>query len=276
MPGVPGLFHPSQIPGWKAIASAIHAKGGIAYMQLWHSGRANIPHMTGTPIYSASATPWDDADERFMFPPPHTTQQVRYSDFPPEEMSVEHIKKTIQDYVRTAKWAVEECGFDGVEVHGGNGYLVEQFLASNVNKRTDAYGGTYEKRCAFALELMGELGKAIGEERLAIRLTPFGLFNQIRSEQRLETWQTLCRRLKEDLPGLSYVSFVEPVSWNWSGDFILLLTFFTDGCSTAIRTSAQRTGEAELPRLLGSRGRRLDIFPQDFRRHAFLCGWWIR
>eukprot|EP00918_Siedleckia_nematoides_P060714 GHVU01132541.1.p1 GENE.GHVU01132541.1~~GHVU01132541.1.p1 ORF type:complete len:256 (-),score=35.37 GHVU01132541.1:135-902(-) len=212
MPGVPGLFLPSQIPGWKAIASAIHAKGGVAYMQLWHSGRANIPHMTGTLTYSASATPWDDADERFMFPPPHTTQSIRYSDFPPEEMSVEHIKKTIADYVRTAKWAVEECGFDGVEVHGGNGYLVEQFLASNVNKRTDAYGGTYEKRCVFALELMGELSKAIGEERLAIRLTPFGLFNQIRAEQRLETWQTLCRRLKEELPGLSYVSFVEPVS----------------------------------------------------------------
>jgi 2,4-dienoyl-CoA reductase-like NADH-dependent reductase (Old Yellow Enzyme family) len=170
--------------------------------------------MTGTPTYSASATPWDDADERFMFPPPHTTQSIRYADFPPEEMSVEHIKKTIADYVRTAKWAVEECGFDGVEVHGGNGYLVEQFLASNVNKRTDAYGGTYEKRCTFALELMSELSKAIGEERLAIRLTPFGLFNQIRSEQRLETWQTLCRKLKEAHPGLSYVSFVEPVSWS--------------------------------------------------------------
>ena len=103
MPGVPGLFLESQIPGWKAIASAIHAKGGIAYMQLWHSGRANIPHMTGTPTYSASATPWDDADERFMFPPPHSTQSVRYADFPPEEMSVEHIKKTIADYVRTAR-----------------------------------------------------------------------------------------------------------------------------------------------------------------------------
>jgi 2,4-dienoyl-CoA reductase-like NADH-dependent reductase (Old Yellow Enzyme family) len=219
MPGVPGLFIEEQKAGWKKIASAIHDKGGVVYMQLWHSGRANIPHMTGTPIYGASATPWDDPEECFMFPPPHTSEQVRYSDFPPEEMSVSHIKKTIQDFVRTAKWAVEECGFDGVEVHGGNGYLIEQFLASNVNKRTDAYGGSYEKRCTFALELMDELSMAIGEENLAIRLTPFGLFNQIRSEQRLETWQTLCRRLKEAHPGLSYVSFVEPVSShkNFSG-----------------------------------------------------------
>jgi 2,4-dienoyl-CoA reductase-like NADH-dependent reductase (Old Yellow Enzyme family) len=135
---------------------------------------------------------------------------VRYVDNPPIELTVEHIKKTIQDYVRTAKWAME-CGFDGVEVHGGNGYLPEQFLASNVNKRTDAYGGSPEKRCTFTLELMEELSKAIGEENLAIRLSPFGLFNQIRCEQRMETWTTLCRKLKEALPKLSYVSFIEPV-----------------------------------------------------------------
>lgn len=211
MPGVPGLFIEEQKAGWKKIADAIHEKGGYVYMQIWHSGRANIPHMTGSPILSASATPWDDPEECFMYPPPHTTQSVRYSDFPPQEMSIEQIKKTIQDYVRTAKWAME-CGFDGVEVHGGNGYLVEQFLASNINKRTDQYGGTYEKRCTFALELMDELSKAVGEDNVAIRLTPFGLFNQNRSGQRLETWQTLCKKLKSNHPKLSYVSFVEPVS----------------------------------------------------------------
>lgn len=222
MPGVPGLFIEEQKAGWKKIASAIHEKGGVAYMQLWHSGRANIPHMTGSPIYSSSATPWDDPQECFMFPPPHTSDSVRYVDFPPKEMSIEKIKQTIQDYVRTAKWAVE-CGFDGVEVHGGNGYLIEQFLASNINKRTDAYGGDYEKRCAFALELMDELSRAIGEENVAIRLTPFGLFNQMRSEQRLETWQTLCKKLKEAHPKLSYVSFVEPVSWlNFRSTFAYL------------------------------------------------------
>lgn len=236
-----------QKAGWKKIAEAVHEKGGFIYMQIWHSGRANIPHMTGTPVYSASATPWDDPEERFPYPPPHTSEQVRYVDFPPEEMSVAHIKQTIQDYVRTAKWAVEECGFDGVEVHGGNGYLIEQFLASNVNKRTDAYGGSYEKRCAFGLELMDELSAAIGEENVAIRLTPFGLFNQIRSEQRLETWQTFCRRLKEAHPKLSYVSFIEPVSLR----VCLLLeqmeiTLLIDHL-TAIRASLQRRRKAELP-----------------------------
>lgn len=146
-----------------------------------------------------------------MYPPPHATKMVKYSDFPPYEMTVEQIKSTIQDYVRTATWAME-CGYDGVEVHGGNGYLPEQFLASNVNKRTDHYGSSPEKRCNFVLELMRQLAEAIGEDNLAIRLSPFGLFNQIRAEQRLETWELLCQKLKTSHPGLSYVSFVEPVS----------------------------------------------------------------
>ena len=211
MPGVPGLFIEEQKAGWKKIAEAVHEKGGVIYMQIWHSGRANLPHMTGSTIVCPSATPWDDPEECFMYPPPHTTEMIRYSDFPPSEMTVEKIKSTIQDYVRTATWAME-CGYDGVEIHGGNGYLPEQFLASNVNKRTDHYGGSPEKRCNFVLELMNQLSEAIGQDKLAIRLTPFGMFNQIRAEQRLETWELLCRKLKESHPALSYVSFVEPVS----------------------------------------------------------------
>lgn len=212
MPGVPGLFLEEQKAGWKKVADAVHAKGGFIYMQIWHSGRANVPQMTGTPILCPSATPWDSPDENFMYPLPHSNKFVKYRDFPPTELSVPHIKKTIQDYCRTAKWAVEECGFDGIEVHGGNGYLPEQFLASNVNKRTDEYGGSPEKRCTFVLELMDELSKAIGEDNLAIRLSPFGLFNQIRCDERVETWTTLSHKLKQAHPKLSYVSLIEPVS----------------------------------------------------------------
>ena len=123
---------------------------------------------------------------------------------------MDHIKQTIQDFVKASKTAME-VGFDGVEIHGGNGYLVEEFLSSNVNKRTDDYGGSPEKRCTFVLELMREVASAIGEENLAIRLSPFGLYNQARGEQRLETWGHLCRELKKNHPTLSYVSFIEPV-----------------------------------------------------------------
>lgn len=211
MPGVPGLFLPEQVAGWKKVVAAVHAKGGFIYAQLWHSGRANIPHLTGTPILSASATPWDNPDEVFSYPPPHATERVRLAAHPPVAMTTDQIRRTIDDYCRAAVLAVDECGFDGVEVHGGNGYLPEQFLSSNVNRRADAYGGSPERRCRFVLELMEALAAALGgEDRLAIRLSPFGLFNQARGEQRLETWGHLSRELKRLLPRLSYVSFIEP------------------------------------------------------------------
>lgn len=208
MPGVPGLFCAEQVVGWKAIVSAVHAKGGFIYAQLWHAGRASIPQHTGLPTVSASATPYE-GDECYPYPPPGTTSQVRYADFPPTELSVEGIKKQIADYVACAKLAVEECGFDGVEVHCGNGYLPEQFLSSNINIRTDAYGGSPEKRCEFVLELMSALSTAVSDDKLAIRLTPFGLYNQAKGSQRLETWGHLCRELKARHK-LSYVHFLEP------------------------------------------------------------------
>jgi 2,4-dienoyl-CoA reductase-like NADH-dependent reductase (Old Yellow Enzyme family) len=160
------------------------------------------------PTISASATPYE-GDEVYPYPPPGSSTQVKYADYPPTELSHEGIKGQIADYVRAAKLAVEECGFDGVELHGGNGYLPEQFLSSNINTRTDEYGGSPEKRCRFVLEVMEALKEAVGEDRLAIRLTPFGLYNQARGMQRLETWGHLCRELKKRMR-LSYVHFIEP------------------------------------------------------------------
>ncbi|KAH6684897.1 hypothetical protein F5X68DRAFT_154843 [Plectosphaerella plurivora] len=209
MPGVPGIFTDEQAQLWKKVVDAVHAKGGFIYAQLWHSGRANIPHLTGSPIVAPSAIPWDDPEERYMYPPPHTSEQVKMVDHPPIELTVEHIQRTIRDYCDAARRAMD-AGFDGVELHSGNGYLPEQFLSSNINKRTDAYGGSPEKRCRFVFELMEALAATVGDENLAIRLTPFGLFNQTRGEQRLETWGHLCEELKKRHPKLSYVSFVEP------------------------------------------------------------------
>ncbi|OOF93151.1 hypothetical protein ASPCADRAFT_209757 [Aspergillus carbonarius ITEM 5010] len=198
-------------PGGLIISEGIppSLEGGYIYCQLWHAGRATIPQMTGYPPVSASASVWDDPNECYSHPPVGSTEPVRYADHPPIELTVAHIKHTIQDYCRAAKTALE-IGFDGIELHAGNGYLPEQFLNSNINQRTDEYGGTPEKRCRFVLELMDELAQTVGEENLAIRLTPFGLFNQARGEQRVETWTFLCESLKQAHPRLSYVSFVEP------------------------------------------------------------------
>jgi 2,4-dienoyl-CoA reductase-like NADH-dependent reductase (Old Yellow Enzyme family) len=125
MPGVAGLFHEKHIEGWKKVVTAVHEKGGVIYAQLWHSGRANIPQMTGYPTVSASATPWG-TDEKFPYPIPGTKQKVFYKDVPPIELSEEHMKKTIQDFITAAQLALE-IGFDGVEIQGSSGYREFQF-----------------------------------------------------------------------------------------------------------------------------------------------------
>ncbi|ORY05393.1 putative 12-oxophytodienoate reductase [Clohesyomyces aquaticus] len=209
MPAVPGLFHASQIPGWRKVTDAVHAKGGYIYAQLWHAGRVTMRPFSGMQSVSASASPWDDLEEYTRRVPPGYDGPVKYADFKPIELTKDHIKRTIEDYCNAAKTAME-VGFDGIEVHGGNGYLPEQFLLSNVNKRTDEYGGSPQKRCRFVIELMEVLARKIGGENCAIRLSPFGLFNQARGEQRIETWSYLCKQLKESIPDMSYMSLIEP------------------------------------------------------------------
>lgn len=224
------MFLPEQVAGWKKVVDAVHAKGGYFYLQLWHAGRATIPQMTGSPAVSSSATPWDDPAEPYTHPPVGSETPPPYAEYPPIELSHDHIKRTIQDYCDAAKTGMD-IGFDGVEIHSGNGYLPEQFLSSNINKRTDEYGGTPEKRCRFVLELMDALAKTIGEENLAIRLSPFGLYNQARGEQRVETWTHLCREIKSAHPKLSFVDFIEPVRTNYS--FPPSLYFALTRCANA-------------------------------------------
>lgn len=120
MPGVPGLFTKEQAAGWKRVVEGVHSKGGYIYAQLWHSGRVAIPQITGLPAISASATPFV-SDDLYSYAPPGTTKKVRYKDYPPVELSEEGIKRVINEYVEEAKVAME-VGFDGIEVHGGNGY----------------------------------------------------------------------------------------------------------------------------------------------------------
>ncbi|KAF2651313.1 12-oxophytodienoate reductase [Lophiostoma macrostomum CBS 122681] len=208
-PVVPGLFYPSHLTGWQTVTHAVHAKGGYIYAQLWHAGRTTISAFTGMPTVASSAVPWDDPNALVRRIPPGHTKQVKYADYPPIELSKAHIQATISDYCTAARMAID-AGFDGIEVHGGNGYLPEQFLLSNVNKRTDEYGGSPEKRCRFVAELMEALASTIGAENVAMRLSPFGLFNEARGGERVETWSHLCRELKRRVPGMSYISLIEP------------------------------------------------------------------
>jgi 2,4-dienoyl-CoA reductase-like NADH-dependent reductase (Old Yellow Enzyme family) len=207
MPNVPGLFHEEHRAGWKKVVDAVHAKGGFIYAQLWHAGRASIPQMTGSPTVSSSAVTWDD-DEKYPFRTPFKKEKIAYKDHPPVELSVEGIKRTIDDYVNAAKMAMD-IGFDGVEAKACNGDLPDQFLHSNINLRTDAYGGSPQKRCKFALDLVDALCAAVGEDNVAVRIEPTGVYNHTRGLERVETWSHLCEQLQKH-HRLSYVHFIEP------------------------------------------------------------------
>jgi 2,4-dienoyl-CoA reductase-like NADH-dependent reductase (Old Yellow Enzyme family) len=136
MPGTPGLFTPEHLAGWKKVVAAVHAKGAFIYAQLWHQGRTTISPMTGKPGLSPSGLPWDNDQDKYSYTPVGFTGPVLYKDYPPVEMSVEDIKSTIGEYCLAARLAVEECGFDGVEVHGGNGYVFPHWNGMKRNART--------------------------------------------------------------------------------------------------------------------------------------------
>jgi N-ethylmaleimide reductase len=167
---IPGLYNEAQARGWKAVTDAVHAQGGKIFVQLMHTGRVtaalNLPAGAETVGPSAEACPGEMyTDAKGM--QPHT---------PPRAMTERDIAHAVGEYANSAKLALQ-AGFDGVELHGANGYLIEQFLNANVNKRGDGYGGSADKRNRFALEVVRAAAGAIGAGRLGIRLSPYGSFN---------------------------------------------------------------------------------------------------
>ncbi|KAA8625117.1 NemA NADH:flavin oxidoreductase Old Yellow Enzyme family [Pyrenophora tritici-repentis] len=176
----PGIWSPSQIAAWKPITSSIHARGCYIYCQLWHQGRAANPSVLaedGITMVSSSAVP--------MTP----------SDATPTALSEEEIWSTIADYASAAKNAIE-AGFDGVEIHGANGYLPDQFLQTTCNQRTDAWGGSIENRCRFHLEVTKAVIAAVGADKVAMRLSPYSDFNGMLMPEPEPTFSHLLSLLK--------------------------------------------------------------------------------
>jgi N-ethylmaleimide reductase len=167
---IPGLFNAAQVGGWKLVTDAVHAKGGKIVVQLMHTGRvthvANLPAGAEVVGPSAAVCPGEMyTDAKGMQP---------YS--PPRVMGQADISHAVAEFAQSARLAVE-AGFDGIELHAANGYLIEQFLNANVNQRTDAYGASVEGRNRFALEVARATTQAIGAGKVAIRLSPDGVFN---------------------------------------------------------------------------------------------------
>ena len=194
-PLTPGLFSENQIEAWKKVTASVHEKGGTIYAQLWHTGRV------GHSLVKNGLTPEAPSAIAIQGQQHFTMEGLKDYEMP-HELSHAEIKAIIQDYKMAAINAIQ-AGFDGVELHAAFGYLPNQFLADSANHRTDEYGGSMENRNRFVTEVMQEMVKAIGENKVAIRISPTSTYNNIVHEDPIEQFTHLIKHLNE-MP-LSYL-----------------------------------------------------------------------
>jgi len=198
---IPGIFSQAQVEGWKKVTSAVHQKGGKIVIQLMHTGRIshelNLPE--GARVLAPSAVKpagqmWTDA------------QQMQ--DFPvPTAMTAEDLVNTKAEFVTAAKNAIE-AGFDGVELHGANGYLLEQFLSPISNIRTDNYGGSVENRASFVIEVAAAVADTIGKEKTGTRLSPYGIASDMPHYPEIDATYTYVAEQLNNI-GIAYIHIVD-------------------------------------------------------------------
>ena len=198
---IPGLFNEAQVEGWKKTTDAVHAKGGKIFVQLMHAGR--ISHSLNLPAGATALAPSAVQAAGQMW-----TDQDGMKDFEvPKAMSAEELQQSIEEYAQSATLAVK-AGFDGVELHAANGYLLEQFISPVSNQRTDEYGGSIENRCRFVLEVVDLTIKAIGANKTSIRLSPFGVASDMPHYPEIEeTYTYLAEQLNNR--GIVYIHLVD-------------------------------------------------------------------
>ncbi|KAF9077408.1 NADH:flavin oxidoreductase/NADH oxidase [Rhodocollybia butyracea] len=198
---VPGIWSDEQISRWKDITEVVHTKGSYIYLQLWALGRTAVPGKPGM-----------EADFPYDHVSASNISMSREDPQKPRPLTISEIKEYTQWFAVAAKNAVEGAGFDGVEIHGANGYLLDQFLQDVSNDRTDEYGGSVEKRARFPLEVVDAVAKAVGAERTAIRLSPWSEFQGMRMSDPKPTFRYFVEELKKAHPTFSYIHVVEPRS----------------------------------------------------------------
>ncbi|KDQ08779.1 hypothetical protein BOTBODRAFT_37639 [Botryobasidium botryosum FD-172 SS1] len=191
---VPGIYTDAQIAAWKKVTDAVHAHGSFIYLQLWALGRTAEPAVLaaeGHDLVAPSAIP----------KPGGAT---------PRALTAEEVKKYVRLYAQAARNAVHRAGFDGVEVHSANGYLLNQFLLDTANERTDEYGGSIENRSRFSLEVLAAVTEAVGESKTGIRFSPWGAFQVVRTADPIPTFTYLINTIREKHPNLAYIHLIEP------------------------------------------------------------------
>lgn len=190
-PFIPGIYNEAQVAGWKKVTDAVHEKGGHIFIQLMHTGRVtaqeNLPE--GAEIVAPSAIVADG--EMYT----KTGDKVKQP--APRALTAAEVESAIEEYVSAAKNAIA-AGFDGVEFHSANGYLMEQFLNPGVNQRTDQYGGSIEARSSFLLSVVTKSIAGIGKEKIGVRFSPYGVFNDMPAYDEVdETYAYLAEKLND-------------------------------------------------------------------------------
>ncbi|PSR72861.1 hypothetical protein PHLCEN_2v11274 [Hermanssonia centrifuga] len=196
---VPGIWTDDQVAAWKRVTDAVHKKGSYIYIQLWAIGRAADPKVLKE----------EDPDLPYVSA---SDVQLTGKPFPPRPLTVAEIKEYVQLFATAASNAVHRAGFDGIELHNANGYLPDQFLQNVTNKRIDEYGGSIENRSRFTLEILEAISKEIGQERTAIRLSPWGRFQEMRMDEAnlRSTFSYLVSEITKRFPNFAYLHVVEP------------------------------------------------------------------
>jgi N-ethylmaleimide reductase len=197
---VPGLHSPEQVAAWRTVTDAVHAEGGLIVAQLMHSGRIGHPDLLPDDLIPVGPSPVQAKGQVYTY--------TGLQDFVvPRELTEDDILATIEDYASAARNAIA-AGFDGVELHGANGYLIHQFLSTHTNKRDDRWGGTVEGRIRFAVEVARATTEAIGADKVGIRLSPGAVVNDINDDHDHDaTYLPLVRELAE--LDLAYLHFAE-------------------------------------------------------------------
>ncbi len=202
--GAPGLYSDEQVAGWKKITGAVHAKGGLMFSQLWHTGRSsNVAMTNGALPVAPSVVPsyWLDSEPSISTP----IGWVKPS--PHRALDISEIPGVVEDYRKAAERA-KAAGFDGVELHAANGYLPDEFLQDGSNKRTDAYGGTIENRARFLLEVVEAMISVWGGNRVAVRIGPAGTWNSMSDNNPSALFGYAAEKLNRF--GLAYLHVIEP------------------------------------------------------------------
>src|SRR5258707_8802223 len=197
--GAPGIYADAQVEGWRKVTDPVHAKGGVIFLQLWHVGRQSHTSMTGgvAPL-TPSAIPVED----LVF-----TRDGWIKASPARALQVDEIKEIVEQFRQGAVRA-KAAGFDGVEIHGANGYLVDQFLQDGSNQRTDLYGGSIENRVRFLLGVTDEGTSVWGGDRVGVRLGPSGTFGSMSDSDPNALFGHAVAELNRF--GLAYLHLIEP------------------------------------------------------------------